>query len=157
MNTDEVIRTTMSNIAQEHRVLRQNGGLGFCTLASVFLHEALRTRGIQSTLVNVFGLNNKRMVESLRRNLYLLEPDTHIAIKNVAAHFKRNEIDPTKLGHSVVVVGDKVYDITAPQFGSRRIYNLTNLLSYWNDVYLDKSDDILRDFDHSSVEHYLGN
>ena len=150
-NSHNQILKILKSLKLKNKELTEYNGFGYCGYGSKILSLELNKNNISnSILIGTYfdntpeGIKCKNNVHELI--LTFLDNENNI-FSDIKKHFTRrgNKL-PDRTGHVVVLVNDKIYDITSEQFGLSTVYSLGLFKSIWKsikiaDLTIDKNSD----------------
>lgn len=141
MDTDIVskIEKTIKTYREDHSILFEYGGFGYCAYVTAILFEKLKKQGIKSTVLlgqefqeTKEASNARVFLEALVLSLPDDDSDYGIIKK---AFIKRGNRLPKITGHTALLIGEAVFDATSSQFNLPQIYPLSFFNKIWKVTY----------------------
>ena len=154
MSLQETILNAAEEIKSEYPTIFQYEGFGYCGFASALLHNKLKKKNVEShILVGRTFSSTLDATKAKNKTIAIIETmpskDDGSYYYNIKkAYIENNHKLPKVVGHGVLLIKNKIYDMTSGQFGLPFIYPLSLFLKTWVNIEIAaiKVGDIEEDF-----------
>ncbi len=132
------IEKTMNELIRTVPELTLYEGLGHCVYGSKLLQDALSKIDIPSEVLAgelLLNTNDTARMKAFTKKIILSMDDEIEHFSNMRKAFIRRSATPSpRSGHAVVLIGNKIYDITSGQFGLPHIYEFPFFSDCWSQI-----------------------
>ena len=128
----------MHSLRKEHKELTTYNGIGYCGYSAALLSEVLEHKhtDYEIILVRKFRHSEEGNLAALEMSKNILSFKDDVTVyKEWKEAFTAHEYLPNNVSHTVVRVGNTIYDTTSKQMGLPETYSFDYLRKVWLNIY----------------------